>query len=95
MSFTHSQKRDFEPSAPPQECRDDATKCWNKAVNSPAPPTTPGTGVRRHFSNASSVPNRWVNALYILLLLIQGDTEEFAKPPVDSDLGCSVILPGQ
>jgi len=51
-------KRDFEPSAPPQECRDDATKCWNKAVNSPAPPTTPGTGVRRHFSNASSVPNR-------------------------------------
>ena len=63
MSFT-PQKRDFEPSAPPQECRDDATKCWNKAVNSPAPPTTPGTGVRRHFSNASSVPNRWVNTLY-------------------------------
>ena len=27
--------------------------------------------------------------------LLQGDTEEFAKPPVDSDLGCSVILPGQ
>ena len=26
---------------------------------------------------------------------LQGDTEEFAKPPVDSDLGCSVILPGQ
>ena len=27
--------------------------------------------------------------------LVQGDTEEFGKPPVDSDLGCSVILPGQ
>ena len=27
--------------------------------------------------------------------IIQGDTEEFGKPPVDSDLGCSVILPGQ
>ena len=26
---------------------------------------------------------------------VQGDTEEFAKPPVDSDLRCSVILPGQ
>ena len=51
-------KRDYKPSAPPRECKDDATKCWNKAVNSPAPPTTPGTGVRRHFSNASSVPNR-------------------------------------
>ena len=27
--------------------------------------------------------------------VIQGDTEEFRKPPVDSDLGCSVILTGQ
>ena len=30
-----------------------------------------------------------------LLCLLQGDTEEFAKPHVDSDLRCSVILPGQ
>ena len=48
-------KRNFEPSAPATESKDDATKCWN----SPAPPTTPATGVRRHFSNASSVPNRY------------------------------------
>ena len=27
--------------------------------------------------------------------IIQGDAEEFGKPPVDSDLVCSVILPGQ
>ena len=30
-----------------------------------------------------------------LFICLQGDTEELRKPPVDSDLGCSVILPGQ
>ena len=37
----------------------------------------------------------WTSSQHRKLKCIQGDTEEFAKPPVDSDLGCSVILPGQ
>ena len=29
------------------------------------------------------------------LKILQGDPSEWQKPPVDLDLGCSLILPGQ